>query len=788
MKKELKNKILALIGVAVAITATSVHAQSGNWDPYVHSMVITPAPLLPLEFSGTGVISLKPGNNGGDELPLGSLLNSNDLMVVTFTLANGLPNVADPSSEAQALSVLGGPGKVYWDWTYNPATVTYRGVQNRPIPAYTAEEVTVQYRVTVNTFQNASPTTFNGLNVNISPPGYTNPQTTDNDQGSSYTYVEAIDFGDAPASYGAAQHLIDLTKDGDGFYNNYMYLGSRVDPEAAYQASSNALGDDSNQTGGLSADDEDGVTFPALIPGSTVTIPVVLTIADGDQTGYVGRFSAWFDWNGDGDFVDAGERVATNTSVDFDVLGGATGTLNLQVTVPATATVGTTFARFRFGPSLLTATAPYRSAAYGEVEDYQVTIQGLPATVGNRVWEDLDGDGVQDTGELGVTNVTVRLLDASSNVVHTTITDVNGGYLFTNLLPATYLVQVVPPAQYIFTLRDAPATNDLFDSDMDASGLTVPFALASGVTDLSRDAGLTLPARIYGHAFLDINTNLVRTVMVDYPIANMTVTLWRAGMQVASTLTSADGAGRYDFTNLLAGSYTVRFGGDTNMLEAVPGTAPASTDPERNRAALDGQSTIAISVSVIPGEGVTTATEPRNAGFIRPERTLSEAVSIRAYSAADGVRVEFTTAGEAGYGMITLWVWLDGAWVGLGTTPSMGFGSNTYSFNAPGLEAGKSYYFKVEDEVGYLYDLYDVTVQPFAMEMQLMERAGVRLTWNSIPGRTYRIYTTTRLGDAWTFVETVWADSDYASLEVTTDPQDRQRFFKIVMVRDEVIE
>jgi hypothetical protein len=224
------------------------------------------------------------------------------------------------------------------------------------------------------------------------------------------------------------------------------------------------------------------------------------------------------------------------------------------------------------------------------------------------------------------------------------------------------------------------------------------------------------------------------------------------------------------------------------MLEAVPGTAPASTDPERNRAALDGQSTIAISVSVIPGEGVTTATEPRNAGFIRPERTLSEAVSIRAYSAADGVRVEFTTAGEAGYGMITLWVWLDGAWVGLGTTPSMGFGSNTYSFNAPGLEAGKSYYFKVEDEVGYLYDLYDVTVQPFAMEMQLMERAGVRLTWNSIPGRTYRIYTTTRLGDAWTFVETVWADSDYASLEVTTDPQDRQRFFKIVMVRDEVIE
>ncbi len=408
--------------------------------------------------------------------------------------------------------------------------------------------------------------------------------------------------------------------------------------------------------------------------------------------------------------------------------------------------------------------------------------------LGDFVWEDLNGDGVQDAGEPGMTNVTVRLLDSGSNVLFTTVTDLNGAYSFTNLEASTYLIQVVPPAQYILTLPNTSATNDVFDSDMEASGFTVPFELLSGVTDLSWDAGLTLPARIYGHAFLDLNTNLVRTVMVDYPIASMTVTLWRAGVQIASSLTAADGSGQYAFNNLIAGDYTVRFAGDTNQLEAVPVIAPATTDPERNRAAVDGLSTISISVTVIPGEGVMTTTEPRNAGFIRPERTLSEAVSIRAYASADGVRVEFTTAGEAGYGMITLWVWLDGAWVGLGSTPSMGFGSNTYSFNTPGLEAGKAYYFKVEDEVGYLYDLYDVTVQPFAMEMQLMERAGVRLTWNSIPGRTYKVYTTTRLGDAWTFVETVWADSEYASLEVTSNPQDRQRFFKIVMVRDEVIE
>ena len=55
-------------------------------------------------------------------------------------------------------------------------------------------------------------------------------------------------------------------------------MGPAVDPEDAYQASSNAKGDDSNQTGGLNLDDEDGVTFPNMTPGASVVIPVVVTL------------------------------------------------------------------------------------------------------------------------------------------------------------------------------------------------------------------------------------------------------------------------------------------------------------------------------------------------------------------------------------------------------------------------------------------------------------------------------------------------------------------------------
>jgi len=411
-----------------------------------------------------------------------------------------------------------------------------------------------------------------------------------------------------------------------------------------------------------------------------------------------------------------------------------------------------------------------------------------PCRLGDRVWEDRNANGVQDVGEPGFSNVVVRLMDENMNAVTSTVTDVNGYYIFDELAPNNWTVAVETPSGYINTLFKVVTTNDTADSDVCPACGDAWVTLVSGSTNLNLDAGFTRPAQIYGYAFLDINTNLVRTARVDYPIAGMTVTLWRAGIQIASTLTSADGKGRYEFANLTAGDYTIRFAGATNLLEAVPSSPPASTDPERNRATLDGADTIFIDVTVAPGEGVLTATEPRNAGFIRPERPLSESVSIRAYLTAEGVLVEFTTSGEEDYGWITLWVWLDGGWVELGSTPAVGVGSNTYSFDAPGLVAGQQYYFQVEDEVSNLYDLYGVAVTPFAMEMQLMDRTGVRLKWASIPGREYVIYKTTDLGGGWTFHDLIWAEEETTSLDVEIDPAKQQCFFKIEMLRDVVIE
>lgn len=63
----------------------------------------------------------------------------------------------------------------------------------------------------------------------------------------------------------------------------------------------------------------------------------------------------------------------------------------------------------------------------------------VPASISNRVWEDVDGDGIQDSGEPGVANVEVKLFKDNSNIsqpdtlLSTTRTNADGLYSFVGL-------------------------------------------------------------------------------------------------------------------------------------------------------------------------------------------------------------------------------------------------------------------------------------------------------------------------------------------------------------------
>src|SRR5262249_8555363 len=70
-----------------------------------------------------------------------------------------------------------------------------------------------------------------------------------------------------------------------------------------------------------------------------------------------------------------------------------------------------------------------------------ITGESSQAAVGGFVWNDTNGNGLQDPGETGVANVQVQLFDANNNWKATTWTDSTGHYLFTSVTPGQYYVQ-----------------------------------------------------------------------------------------------------------------------------------------------------------------------------------------------------------------------------------------------------------------------------------------------------------------------------------------------------------
>lgn len=81
-------------------------------------------------------------------------------------------------------------------------------------------------------------------------------------------------------------------------------------------------------------------------------------------------------------------------------------------------------------------------------------------SIGNLVFQDMNNDGVNNNGELGLGNVTVKLFKAKiedgvpTNIpdgiaIQTTTTDaITGKYLFTNLVPNLYIVEIEAPVGY----------------------------------------------------------------------------------------------------------------------------------------------------------------------------------------------------------------------------------------------------------------------------------------------------------------------------------------------------
>lgn len=145
---------------------------------------------------------------------------------------------------------------------------------------------------------------------------------------------------------------------------------------------------------------------------------------------------------------------------------------------------------------VITGKAPIVVLASGEYNDTVDAGLLKPAAIGDYVWRDSNGNGLQDEIGTGVPNVTAKLsgTDALGNpVLLTTTTNASGGYLFNGntLLPGTYNVTFsnLPPG-LAFTAPDQ-GSDDATDSDANPiTGATPSVTVGSGQSDLTLDAGL----------------------------------------------------------------------------------------------------------------------------------------------------------------------------------------------------------------------------------------------------------------------------------------------------------
>jgi hypothetical protein len=135
----------------------------------------------------------------------------------------------------------------------------------------------------------------------------------------------------------------------------------------------------------------------------------------------------------------------------------------------------------------------------------QVTTPTTPSlgSVGDLVWDDLNGDGLQDPGEPGIAGAVVELfasIGSGDYSLGVALTDVAGHYSFNDLAPGVnYYLAFRPPVGYTFTAR-AVGNDPTVDSDADESGITDSFSLTPAQNDMCHDAGLAGAAPGFGFA------------------------------------------------------------------------------------------------------------------------------------------------------------------------------------------------------------------------------------------------------------------------------------------------
>ncbi len=186
--------------------------------------------------------------------------------------------------------------------------------------------------------------------------------------------------------------------------------------------------------------------------------------------------------------------------------------------------------------------------------------QAIPAAVSGYVYHDRNNNGLRQPGEEGIANVTVRVVPLATVDVQDPInvlTDVNGFYSVTGLMPGTYrIVEVVQPANFLDGL-DAAGTVDGLVSGQAGNDLVESLFLGGGKQGIEYNFGELLPVSIAGRVQLSTREGDCFGENVKHePVVGTTILLVDTDGNVLNQ-TITDSNGEYEFTGLFPGTYGV---------------------------------------------------------------------------------------------------------------------------------------------------------------------------------------------------------------------------------------
>ncbi|MBK8828391.1 MAG: hypothetical protein IPO26_17300 [Saprospiraceae bacterium] len=127
-------------------------------------------------------------------------------------------------------------------------------------------------------------------------------------------------------------------------------------------------------------------------------------------------------------------------------------------------------------------------------------------SIGDFVWDDLNNNGLQDTGEPGIQNVIVKLYDEAGMFVDSIKSDANGLYKFENVAVGKYKLTFSKLSTYLYAQNNTVDPNKNSKPNMQTGSTDLlDMMVAKEYTNI--DAGYIKSASIGDIVWLDLNGN-----------------------------------------------------------------------------------------------------------------------------------------------------------------------------------------------------------------------------------------------------------------------------------------